>query len=201
MNMIICPKCKAQTPEDSLFCDQCGTEILYCPSCKKPARGKRCTSCGSALVSASEFFELPEDANVTQPQPASSGFAKPQLAGQKATEPESRHNAEPQTFDEGTMRPNTPSGPTKLVGEGVVLLKSGGIIGRKNGDYLEIFSCQPYVSSTHARLDFNSGRWTITDLDSTNGTFINGEQIAPNTPTPFSKGDIITLATTNYTVE
>ncbi len=40
------------------------------------------------------------------------------------------------------------------------------------------------VSRRHALLRFNNGLWTVTDLSSTNGTFVNDVKIAPNTPTP-----------------
>lgn len=40
------------------------------------------------------------------------------------------------------------------------------------------------VSRRHAVLRNTGGAWTITDLNSTNGTFVNGARIAPNTPMP-----------------
>ena len=40
------------------------------------------------------------------------------------------------------------------------------------------------VSRRHALLRFNNGLWTVIDLGSTNGTFVNNVKIAPNTPTP-----------------
>lgn len=54
----------------------------------------------------------------------------------------------------------------------------------------------PAVSSSHCRLHRSSNGWTITDLDSTNGTFLNGSEdpLAPGTPmslipgTPFHVG-------------
>lgn len=39
------------------------------------------------------------------------------------------------------------------------------------------------VSRRHALLRFNGGTWTVTDLNTTNGTFVNGARLAPNTPT------------------
>ena len=33
------------------------------------------------------------------------------------------------------------------------------------------------VSTSHARLEFVSGGWKLTDLESTNGTFVNGARI------------------------
>ncbi len=40
------------------------------------------------------------------------------------------------------------------------------------------------VSRRHALLRFNGGTWTITDLNTTNGTFVNGARLSPNVPTP-----------------
>jgi len=44
------------------------------------------------------------------------------------------------------------------------------------------------VSRRHAVLREQGGQWTITDLDSTNYTRIDGARIAPNTPTPLHDG-------------
>ena len=51
-----CPFCRAEIPDDSWFCDQCGKELHFCPDCRKPKRGTQCAACGSDLVSAEEFF-------------------------------------------------------------------------------------------------------------------------------------------------
>ena len=39
------------------------------------------------------------------------------------------------------------------------------------------------ASRRHAQLSSTQGQWTITDLGSTNGTFVNGARITPHTPT------------------
>lgn len=39
------------------------------------------------------------------------------------------------------------------------------------------------VSRKHAVLRFHQGMWTITDLSSTNGTFVNATRLTPNVPT------------------
>ena len=54
--MLICPFCRAEVPDDSHFCDQCGKEFLFCPECGKPKRGTMCAACGSALIKAVDFF-------------------------------------------------------------------------------------------------------------------------------------------------
>ncbi|MEG2933760.1 MAG: FHA domain-containing protein, partial [Gordonibacter sp.] len=52
------------------------------------------------------------------------------------------------------------------------------------------------ASRTHAELRFEpQGVWTITDLGSTNGTLVNGAEIATH---PLREGDHITIGMTNY---
>jgi len=46
-----CPFCKNNIDDDSFYCDQCGKEILICPKCNKPGKGKMCIIDGTPLVS------------------------------------------------------------------------------------------------------------------------------------------------------
>jgi pSer/pThr/pTyr-binding forkhead associated (FHA) protein len=53
-------------------------------------------------------------------------------------------------------------------------------IGR--GDYNDLVIPEPSVSATHAKLQRREGIWIIQDLGSTNGTFVDGERVAEETP-------------------
>lgn len=44
------------------------------------------------------------------------------------------------------------------------------------------------VSAQHARLEYDLGGWRLTDLNSTNGTAIEGVKLAPDVPTPLPYG-------------
>lgn len=48
-----------------------------------------------------------------------------------------------------------------------------------------------FVSSEHAQLSWSDGRWWITDLDSTNGTLVNGRDVS--VPTGLRFGDVIDI--------
>ena len=48
-----------------------------------------------------------------------------------------------------------------------------------------------FVSSEHVQLTWEHDRWWVTDLRSTNGTFVNGSQI--HVPTGLQAGDVIEL--------
>ncbi|HEX2621680.1 MAG TPA: FHA domain-containing protein [Phototrophicaceae bacterium] len=49
------------------------------------------------------------------------------------------------------------------------------------------------VSREHSRIHLEGDRLYISDLDSTNGTFLAGKRLDPNTPTLIRKGDELVL--------
>jgi hypothetical protein len=49
------------------------------------------------------------------------------------------------------------------------------------------------VSDVHARLEYDMGAWRLTDLDSTNGTGVEGVKLAPGVPTPLPYGATVRL--------
>jgi pSer/pThr/pTyr-binding forkhead associated (FHA) protein/uncharacterized ubiquitin-like protein YukD len=63
------------------------------------------------------------------------------------------------------------------------------------GRSLPIFSSEISVSRRHAEVNYDagSGKYTLTDLQSTNGVSINGQAIQPNTPYELAPGTKIGL--------
>lgn len=59
-------------------------------------------------------------------------------------------------------------------------------IGRVNGN--SIIYTLSYVSSEHARLSYVDGQWSIQDLGSTNGTYVNGKRVSSKA---LNYGDVI----------
>ena len=53
-------------------------------------------------------------------------------------------------------------------------------IGR--ADYNDLVLTDESVSTSHAKLQRREGVWTLVDLESTNGTFVDGERISTDTP-------------------
>jgi RNA polymerase subunit RPABC4/transcription elongation factor Spt4 len=51
----------------------------------------------------------------------------------------------------------------------------------------------PGVSHAHAVIERDDGRWTVTDLGSTNGTALNGKDLVPHTPHPVGDGDTLEI--------
>jgi len=55
------------------------------------------------------------------------------------------------------------------------------------------------ASSHHAEIRSTVDGYTITDLGSTNGTFVNEQQLAPHTPRALNNADIIRIGDTRFT--
>ena len=49
------------------------------------------------------------------------------------------------------------------------------------------------VGRRHARLLVQNGQVVVEDLDSTNGTFVNGQRLQPRQPQPLRDGDQLQL--------
>ena len=55
-----------------------------------------------------------------------------------------------------------------------------------------------YISDHHAKVFYSDGEWCITDLGSTNGTFLN--QVKVTSPTPIAAGDQLGIGKTTVQV-
>lgn len=239
--MQTCPKCKQLIEDDSWFCDQCGTELMVCPSCRTIKRGMTCNQCGTKLVTAKAFAQnggsvkdpttppvgntqnvgptptpnvnsnpvpQPPTGFVGQPMP-NTGQPMPNTGQQVVTpgQPIADMNTD-RTMRPGATPPPPPRQPQAKPGHLVCQNPSirlgigdGAIIGRR-GSYAQAFAGQGYVSGNHARLQYNaSGQFEVVDLGSTNGTFVNGQQLAPNMPRVVNVGDIVKFANLEFAVQ
>src|ERR671938_10583 len=57
------------------------------------------------------------------------------------------------------------------------------------------------TSSHHAELRPEGQRYSIVDLKSTNGTFVNDQRLEPYQPRPLNTGDVIRIGDTRFTYE
>ncbi|GHT34457.1 hypothetical protein FACS189434_10640 [Bacteroidia bacterium] len=208
MELVKCPFCGKEIENDGFFCDQCGEELKLC-STHGFKKGKVCNECGTKLVeaktaqagnTATPTPNPPQTQQVQQPQatPVQVTEARPAITTQAVTPPAD--------IAEKTVRPTAaPAEPQQLVSAALnarLNLKNGAVIGRRAGDYTQVFSAQGYVSGTHARVQKNAaGVWEIVDLDSSNGTFLNGQKLVANQPVAFKIGDTIAFYDLKFTVE
>ncbi len=69
------------------------------------------------------------------------------------------------------------------------LTTSVATVGRRSNNTIQVLS--PIVSGEHARLELTRQGHTITDLHSTNGTFVNGQRLEPDKARLLASNDII----------
>ncbi len=72
-------------------------------------------------------------------------------------------------------------------------------VGRAENNHLIV--SDPAVSSQHARLEARGGMLTVTDIGSTNGSFVNGMQLTPHVPVTLGPNDRLRLGQTEFMVQ
>jgi hypothetical protein len=103
----------------------------------------------------------------------------------------------------GPSTPGTPAAavPTRLVitdgaREGMEMPLGGGPITIGRSSESNVVIRDDYTSTNHARLDLRSDGWVITDLGSTNGTFVGGQRVSA--PVHLAERTPITIGTTTF---
>ncbi len=79
----------------------------------------------------------------------------------------------------------------------VVPLRGHGVVLGRGGS-AEVFVDDVYVSDEHAEVLPDDGSWSVRDLGSTNGTFLNGAKVTR--PTPLAVGDQLRVGKTRVEV-
>ncbi|MFF5078597.1 FHA domain-containing protein [Actinoplanes sp. NPDC000266] len=79
---------------------------------------------------------------------------------------------------------------------GTVAVRAGRplVVGRENSPIAGHLAEYTNVGRRHAEVRSDGRALTVVDLDSMNGTFVNGERLAPNEETPVRAGDKIRFA-------
>lgn len=83
----------------------------------------------------------------------------------------------------------------------IQITKDSFVLGKNAAAVDGVISFNKMISRTHCRVDKRGDRYTITDLQSANGTFVNRVRLNPNQPHPIKDGDIIRLANSDFRVK
>ena len=81
--------------------------------------------------------------------------------------------------------------------QNIRLEKRSVTIGKKKGQ-ADVVINHSTISRLHVRVDCDGDTFTLTDLNSTNGTFVNGEQLKPRETRVLQDGDTVLLADIKY---
>lgn len=180
--MIKCQACGSDQSDNSLFCDECGNRL------------NRQTEVPSVQTQISEapFYQ---PANVTS-------FGIPPII--EAEEENENALAKTETSENKNVHANLVIERGNSVGKEFPLVSEESYIGRWDADNgvfpdvdLDAFDGEAKVSRRHARIMFKNENYTVEDLGSTNGTYINrGRRLIPGTPQRLNDGDEIIVGKT-----
>jgi len=101
----------------------------------------------------------------------------------------------------GASHPGSPAALAQVVemrdegGRAYPLVPGVTTFGRR-ADSSVVIQNDPYVSGSHAQIIADGGEFRLTDLDSTNGTLLNGERLAANAPAMLTAGDVLLIGGT-----
>lgn len=97
----------------------------------------------------------------------------------------------------GVIRIIAMNSPTRFE---LVVNKDNYTIGKSENSVDGVISFNKMISRIHCRIIRNGKTVTITDLQSSNGTFVNKVRLQPNQPCQLKNGDIIRLANSDFQV-
>lgn len=104
---------------------------------------------------------------------------------------------EPQKASSGTLRIIAMNSPSRVE---IVVNKDSFVIGKKPELCDGVISFNKMISRSHCKICKRGSQYTITDLQSANGTYVNKMRLQPNQSLPIKNGDIIRLANSDFQV-
>lgn len=136
----------------------------------------------------------------TDPKAGPSGPTTPSIPTAATTAPASA-GAFTELIDQGGRTASNTAVATRLVitegsREGMEMPLGGGPITIGRSSESNVVIRDDYTSTNHARLDLRAEGWVVTDLESTNGTFVNGQKVT--SPVLVAEGTPITIGTTTF---
>ena len=97
----------------------------------------------------------------------------------------------------GLLRIIAMNAPTRVE---IAVTKDEFVIGKKAEICDGVIGFNKMISRSHCRINRRGNQYTITDLQSANGTYVNKIRLQPNQPYPIHNGDVIRLANSDFQV-
>ena len=179
---------------------------LECPKCKSPVarEGQRfCYRCGNDMTAYYDSHNIKVKESDSLPKPVS-GEIKSSAASAAGAEPQHTRVLASEGVEITTEVILSPPENQKALLK--ILLPTGDVFDREivqaetqmgKGPRNDIVIADPAVSAAHAVIIAEADNYTIKDLSSRNGTFVNGERISE--PRMLRHGDVIGLGLSKLT--
>ncbi len=111
--------------------------------------------------------------------------------------PDTKSDFKTNDVKSGNMRIIALNAPARIE---ITVTKDDFVIGKKVGLCDGVIDYNNMISRLHCRINRKANQYTITDLQSANGTFVNKVKLQPNQPYPINNGDVIRLANSDFQV-
>lgn len=199
---VTCPQCGTSALPGEAFCDNCGAPLGAPP---RPV---------ASVPTPPYQSGLPQQPRYPPPQPVG-GQAVPPIVHQSPTPIQAPPPAPAPTLPRATppYTPTVPAAPTRtslaparliVVSSGAVLplpAAAEAVIGRADPvsrffpevDLTPHGALEQGVGRRHLRLFVQNNQILVEDLDSTNGTMLNGHKLSPRQVLPLNDGDQLLL--------
>ena len=102
-----------------------------------------------------------------------------------------------QKLTHSTLRIIAMNAPTRVE---ITVTKDSFVIGKKAELCDGVVDFNKMISRSHCRINRNGNQFTVTDLQSANGTYVNKTRLQPDQPCVIKNGDIIRLANSDFQV-
>lgn len=198
-----CPQCGSAVIPGEAFCDNCGAPLSVAPS--QPVAVPQPPY--SPGLAPQPSYPPPQAA---QPAAAPPAYSQPAAPPSYSQPPQPAYTPPPAPVYTPPPQPATPArstlAPARLVatatGATIGLPAAGQvIIGRADPvsqfrpdlDLTAFGALEQGVGRRHARLFVQDGQIQIEDMESTNGTLVNGQRLTARRPQPLRDGDQIQL--------
>ncbi len=196
--MTICQKCRHKNTVGEFFCEQCGSALITTipvPAYSSDFDGIICVNCYTLNRPGSLFcnrcgspLPLDDDTPYTNGAELHAQVRRATQARNAESTTGFRHG-QPMLYIQGASKPFALSAQRE------------NILGRKSSQTgvqptidLNLFDGYNLgVSRLHAAITYDKGSFFLRDLDSTNGTFLNGKPVPPNHTLALNSGDEIRL--------
>lgn len=97
----------------------------------------------------------------------------------------------------GRLRIIAMNAPTRVE---IEVTKDEFVIGKKQELVDGVVSFNKMISRSHCKINRRGSQYTVTDLQSANGTFVNKVRLQPNQPCQIKNGDVIRMADSDFQV-
>lgn len=202
MSSFTCPQ--GHTSDTGDFCSDCGIEMNPAAAAANPpavsvsspvpaakGTGEHCPTCSTERDDHSSVFCGVCGYNYSTGQGGDLSEAQPSTpaAVTVTTAPPTGSGARVDIEISYTDPARAGDAPLKFS-----LFDEENLLGRKEANFKQSVSIEDAaVSKRHAMIIRTATNWAIRDLNSTNGTKVNGTEVKPGTEQPLSVGDVVTV--------